>query len=333
MKKVAVVILNWNGLKLLQEFLPSVCAHTPAHLADVVVADNGSTDGSVEWLQKEYPDVTIIAMHENHGYARGYNLAINELSHQYVVLLNSDVEATPDWLTPLLDYCESHPDVGACQPKLLSYRDKKAFEYAGAAGGFLDKYGYPYCRGRLFFTVENDEGQYDTPAEIFWATGACLFMRREVYLQAGGLDESFFAHMEEIDLCWRVKLLGYKIMTIPDSTMYHLGGATLASTSPRKTYLNFRNNLLMLYKNLPRKEGRTILFLRRLLDTVALMRYILGREWSHAHAVWVAHNHFRKERKRYTSQPDVNLLKATPEGRCNIVFDYFVRKRRTYRGK
>lgn len=204
MKKVAVVILNWNGLDLMKEFLPSICAHTPTDIADVVVADNGSTDGSVEWLKRNHPDVVLLEMEENHGYARGYNLAIKKLPYPYVVLLNSDVEASPDWLTPLFDFCESHPDVGACQPKLLAYRDKKAFEYAGAAGGFLDKYGYPYCRGRIFFSIENDEGQYDSPAEIFWATGACLFIRREVYLKAGGLDESFFAHMEEIDLCWRV---------------------------------------------------------------------------------------------------------------------------------
>lgn len=171
MKKVAVVILNWNGLDLMKEFLPSICAHTPTDIADVVVADNGSTDGSVEWLKRNHPDVILLEMEENHGYARGYNLAIKKLPYSYVVLLNSDVEASPDWLTPLFDFCESHPDVGACQPKLLAYRDKKAFEYAGAAGGFLDKYGYPYCRGRIFFSIENDEGQYDSPAEIFWATG------------------------------------------------------------------------------------------------------------------------------------------------------------------
>ncbi len=331
MKKVAVVILNWNGLNLMKEFLPSVCTHTPADMADIVIADNGSTDGSIEWLKNQYPDITLIEMKKNHGYARGYNLAIEQLPHKYIVLLNSDVEATPNWLQPLLEYSEIHPEIGACQPKLLSYRNKDQFEYAGAAGGFLDKYGYPYCRGRIFFTVEKDLGQYDNPAEIFWATGACLFMRRDVYLQTGGLDESFFAHMEEIDLCWRVKLSGYKIMTIPDSRMFHLGGATLASTSSRKTYLNFRNNLLMLHKNLPRKEGRTILFFRRLLDTVALARYIVGGEWSHARAVWLAHCHFRKERNRYTSQPEINLLKSTPEGRRNIVFDYFVRRKRIYK--
>ena len=191
MKKVAVVILNWNGLDLMKEFLPSICAHTPTDIADVVVADNGSTDGSVEWLKRNHPDVVLLEMEENHGYARGYNLAIKKLPYPYVVLL-----------------------------------------------------GYPYCRGRIFFSIENDEGQYDSPAEIFWATGACLFIRREVYLKAGGLDESFFAHMEEIDLCWRVKLLGYKIYTVPQSHMYHLGGATLSASEPRKTYLNFRNNLL-----------------------------------------------------------------------------------------
>ena len=330
MQNVKIVILNWNGAHHLTQFLPSVVANTPSW-AQIVVADNGSTDGSIAWVETHYPGVHLIKMSQNHGYARGYNLSIQELPHPYVVLLNSDVETPAGWLQPMLDYCESHPEVGACQPKLLSYRDKDSFEYAGAAGGFLDKYGYPYCRGRLFFTLEKDEGQYDTPAEIFWATGACLFIRREVYLQAGGLDESFFAHMEEIDLCWRVKLSGHKIMTVPGSHVYHLGGATLASTAPRKTYLNYRNNLLMLHKNLPRNERSRILFIRRLLDTVELLRNIAGGRWKHARAIWTAHRHFRKERLRYTTSPETNLLKEMPEGRRNIIVDYFLRRRLTYR--
>ena len=330
MKKVAVIILNWNGAALLREFLPSVCAHTPEELADVVVADNGSTDDSLAWVEKAFPQVRIMRLPKNYGYAGGYNSAVKELEYPYVALLNSDVETPEGWLPPLLDFCESRADVGACQPKLLSYRNKKAFEYAGASGGFLDKYGYPYCRGRIFSTVENDEGQYDTPAEIFWATGACLFIRREVYLKAGGFDENFFAHMEEIDLCWRVKLAGYKIMTVPDSKVYHLGGATLASTEPRKTFLNFRNNLFMLYKNLPRKEGKKIIFRRRLLDAIAFARFVAGGKWKHARAVWQAHNRFRKERNRYDRQPQVNLLKTMPEGRRNIIIDYFVKGHHTY---
>ena len=330
MKKVAVIILNWNGAALLREFLPSVCAHTPEELADVVVADNGSSDDSLVWVEKTFPQVRIMRLPKNYGYAGGYNLAVKELKYPYVVLLNSDVETPEGWLPPLFDFCESRADVGACQPKLLSYRNKKTFEYAGAAGGFLDKYGYPYCRGRIFSTIENDEGQYDTPAETFWATGACLFIRREVYLKAGGLDENFFAHMEEIDLCWRVKLAGYKIMVVPDSKVYHLGGATLASTEPRKTFLNFRNNLFMLYKNLPRKEGKKIIFRRRLLDAIAFARFVAGGKWKHARAVWQAHNRFRKERNRYDRQPQVNLLKTMPEGRRNIIFDYFVKGHHTY---
>ena len=330
MKKVAVIILNWNGAALLREFLPSVCAHTPEELADVVVADNGSSDDSLVWVEKTFPQVRIMRLPKNYGYAGGYNLAVKELEYPYVVLLNSDVETPEGWLPPLLDFCESRADVGACQPKLLSYRNKKAFEYAGACGGFLDKYGYPYCRGRIFSTIENDEGQYDTPAETFWATGACLFIRREVYLKAGGLDENFFAHMEEIDLCWRVKLAGYKIMVVPDSKVYHLGGATLASTEPRKTFLNFRNNLFMLYKNLPRKEGKKIIFRRRLLDAIAFARFVAGGKWKHARAVWQAHNRFRKERNRYDRQPQVNLLKTMPEGRRNIIIDYFVKRHHTY---
>lgn len=252
MKPVAVIILNWNGAELLRQFLPSVVAGTSPRLADIIVADNGSDDDSVEWVRQHYPEVVLLPFPENYGFAQGYNLSIEQAkAYEYVVLLNSDVETPDGWLEPLVAYADRHPEVAVCQPKLLSYRDKNRFEYAGAAGGFLDRYGYPFCRGRIFGTIEADNGQYDTPCDIFWASGAALFIRTRVYTEVGGLDPYFFAHMEEIDLCWRVHLAGYRIVCLPESRVYHLGGATLAASDPRKTYLNFRNNLLMLHKNLP----------------------------------------------------------------------------------
>ena len=330
MKKVAVIILNWNGLELMKEFLPSVCRHTNPELADIVVADNGSDDNSVSWLQNNYPDVKKLLFSQNYGYAEGYNRAIETLDYEYVVLLNSDVEVTPGWIEPLVEYCDSHTDVAACQPKLKAYRQKDYFEYAGAAGGFLDRYGYAFCRGRIFDTIEKDNGQYDSIADIFWATGACLFIRRTEYLDAGGLDAAFFAHMEEIDLCWRVHLKEKRIVAIPQSTVYHLGGGTLNALNPRKTYLNFRNNLLMLYKNLPLKEGKSLLFTRRLLDTAAMAKFLVAGEWGNVKAVWKAHMDFRKMKKQYDCQPNVNLLKSFPETNRNITVDYFLKKKKFF---
>lgn len=330
MKKVAVIILNWNGLELLKKFLPSVCRYTNPELADIIIADNGSEDNSIVWIQENHPEVKIMAFSKNYGYADGYNRAIKALEYEYVVLLNSDVEATPAWIEPLVEYCDKNTDVAACQPKLKAYRQKDYFEYAGAAGGFLDRYGYAFCRGRIFDTIEKDYGQYDSITDIFWATGACLFIRRTEYLNAGGLDADFFAHMEEIDLCWRVHLMGKRIVIIPQSTVYHLGGGTLNASNPRKTYLNFRNNLLMLYKNLPLKEGRSLLFTRRLMDTAAMGKFLLSGEWGNVKAVWKAHIDYRKMQKRYNSQPKTNLLKSFPETDRNITVDYFLRRKKTF---
>lgn len=330
MASAAVVILNWNGTEHLRRFLPSVVRTTPAW-AEVVVADNGSTDGSVEMLGREFPEVRVVRLDRNYGFAGGYNRAIAQVEADYCVLLNSDVETTEGWLEPLVGRLDADPTVAAVAPKLLSYMQRDMFEYAGASGGFIDYLGYPFCRGRILKHLEQDRGQYDDRRRVFWASGAAMCCRRDVFMRLGGFASEFFAHMEEIDLCWRVKLLGYKIYTVPQSRMYHLGGATLSASEPRKTYLNFRNNLLMLYKNLPKSEGRRILIIRRLLDTIALARYIAGGEWQHARAVWLAHNHFRKERKRYHEQPDTNILKETPEGRRNIVIDYFIRRKHTYR--
>ncbi|MEG1904044.1 MAG: glycosyltransferase family 2 protein, partial [Bacteroidales bacterium] len=259
MKKVSVVILNWNGAELLRTYLPSVCRYTCGDLADLVVADNGSDDDSLQVLREEFPQVKVIEMPVNRGFAEGYNIALKHIHTEYVVLLNSDVEVTEGWLEPMIAYADQYPEVAAIQPKIRACRRRTHFEHAGAAGGYLDRFGYPFCRGRIFDTVEEDLGQYDTVADIFWATGACLFTRTKDYHEAGGLDALFFAHMEEIDLCWRFHRRNKRVVCVPQSVVYHLGGATLDTENPRKTYLNFRNNLLMLYKNLPAGKRRGIL--------------------------------------------------------------------------
>ena len=334
MKPVAVIILNWNGANLLRRYLPTVLAGTGADLADVIVADNGSTDDSRRVLEQEFPTVKTLYFDRNYGFAEGYNRAIAQAEgYRYTVLLNSDVRTPAGWLEPLYHYCEAHPEVGAVMPKLWQDRDddSQVFEYAGAAGGFLDKHGYPYCRGRIFDTIEDDHGQYDgEPADIFWATGACLMVRTALYEQAGGLDKDFFAHMEEIDLCWRILLTGSKIRVVPDSHVYHLGGGSLPQGNPRKTYLNFRNSLLMLHKNLPRREGKRLLIVRRLYDTLAFFMALAKLHGGDAKAILRAHRDFRKMRGNYTSHPSQNLLKAIPECRRNIVVDYYLRRRRTF---
>lgn len=327
-RRVAVVILNWNGQKLLQKYLPSVIAHTPQAIADVIVADNGSTDDSVSWLKDNHPSVRVMEFDRNYGFAGGYNRAIGELNrdYRYSVLLNSDVEVKDDWLTPMWKYMEENPDTGACQPVIRSAIEPEMFEYAGAAGGFLDRHGYPYCRGRIFDTVERDEGQYDTPADLFWASGAALMVVNGLYLSCGGLDAAFFAHMEEIDLCWRIRLAGKRISIVPQSRVYHLGGGSLPASNPRKTYLNFRNNLLMLHKNLPDSVRHGVLLRRRLLDAVAWLKYFVTGDSANASAILKAHRDFRRMRNDYTVHPKENLLNVG----TNILFDYFIRNRRTF---
>ena len=333
MKPVAVIILNWNGEKLLREFLPSVVANTDTSIADVIVADNGSTDGSRELLRKEFPQVKLLEFDENLGFAGGYNRALRETGYRYTLLLNSDVETPAGWLTPLHDFMEVHPDAAACQPKILSYKQKEKFEYAGAAGGFIDRNGYPYCRGRIFDTVEDDNGQYDTPVEVFWATGAALMVRTDLYEKAGGLDERFFAHMEEIDLCWRLLLMGHTLWCVPASHVYHLGGGSLPAANPRKTYLNFRNNLLLLHKTLPAANLRGALLRRRLLDTVAWAKFILTLDLPNASAILRAHRDFRRMRREYTTHPPVNLLARSADRRTrrpDILLSYFIKRKRHY---
>ena len=303
---IAVVILNWNGKKMLERFLPSVTAHTTGN-AEVVIADNGSTDDSIAFLEKEYPQLRIIRMDKNYGFAEGYNRALAQIEADYYVLLNDDVEVTEGWIEPVIDQMEQNPDTAICQPKLLMYDQRDTFEYAGGAGGFIDKYGYPFCRGRLFTTLEKDHGQYDDPCEIFWASGAAMFVKAKVWKELGGLDGEFFAHMEEIDFCWRAKNAGYRVEYCPKSTIYHVGGGTLPKSNPRKTFLNFRNNMALLYKNLPQKRLAWVMVLRVLLDYVAAFKFLLERKPQEFKAVVDAHKAFYKwmprlKVKRYRQQ-------------------------------
>ena len=330
MNKVAVIILNWNGEKLLREYLLSVIETTDSSIADVIVADNGSTDSSVELLRKDFPQVKLLEVSENYGFGEGYKRAIKATNYPYTVLLNSDVATTEGWINVLYDYMEANPNVGACQPKIRAYTNKTHFEYAGAAGGFIDRNGYPYCRGRIFDTVEEDKGQYDEVVPIFWATGAALMVRSQLYIDAGGLDKDFFAHMEEIDLCWRILLTGSEIMAVPQSVVYHLGGGSLPASNPRKTYLNFRNNLLMLHKNLPDETRGKTLFIRRLLDTVAWAKYMATFDFKNANAILKAHNDFKKMRKTYTIHPTIDLLRTRTDCRRNILLDYYLRGRKIW---
>lgn len=300
MSRVAVIILNWNGKELLKQFLPTASKYTQGEDVDLVVADNGSTDGSVEWIKEHHPEVMLIEYRKNLGFAEGYNRAIEILDYPYSLLLNSDVEVTEGWWQPLFRFMEENPEVGALQPKIKSYRDKSRFEYAGAAGGFLDRLGYPYCRGRLFDCVEKDEGQYDGEVkDVVWASGAALLVRTDMFRRAGRLDPHFFAHMEEIDLCCRMIARGFRVVATSFSEVYHVGGASLNQGNPKKTYLNFRNNLLLLYKNLsPEKRGK-ILLKRRLMDTLAFGMFVLKLDFRNAWSVIRAHNDFRKMRKLY----------------------------------
>lgn len=292
MKKVAIVILNWNGRSMLERFLPSVTACSGG--AEVVVADNGSTDDSVAFLSQRYPQLRLIQLDRNFGFAEGYNRALAQVEADYYVLLNSDVECTPGWIEPVVAMMERESGVAVAQPKLLMYDQKDTFEYAGGAGGFIDKYGYPFCRGRLFSTLEKDRGQYDDECDIFWATGACMFVRASVWHELGGLDGDFFAHMEEIDFCWRTHLAGYRVRYCPQSTVYHVGGGTLPKSSPFKTELNFRNNLSMLYKNLPDWRRGWVLAMRVWLDRVAALKFLLEGHRGEYQAVRKAHRQYRQ---------------------------------------
>ncbi len=294
MDKIAIVILNWNGAAMMRRYLPTVVKFSCDEAA-LYVADNASTDDSLQLLEADFPGCNVIKLDKNWGFADGYNKALARIEAEYYLLLNSDIEVTRHWLTPLVEFMDAHPEAAACQPKLLSLNDRGSFEYAGACGGFIDKYGYPFCRGRIFDTLERDNGQYDSRQEIFWATGAALMVRSADYWRAGGLDGRFFAHNEEIDLCWRLRLLGRKIYCIPESVVYHLGGGTLPKGNPMKTFLNFRNNLAMLYKCLPDGELRHVMRVRWLLDYVAAFEMLLlKRSFGDFKAVWKARRAFAR---------------------------------------
>lgn len=333
----SVIILNWNGEAMLRRFLPNVITNTQRADVEIVVADNGSTDGSLAYLRTE--PVRVIELGENYGFAEGYNRAIAQVDSDYVVLLNSDVEVTPCWLDTLLEYARTHVEVAALQPKVLSWHSKRnvlvgeaqkvRFEHAGAAGGMIDCLGYPYCYGRFLTHLEEDDGQYDTPTPIFWASGACMFIRRDVYVKEGGLDSVFFAHQEEIDLCWRLHCRGYQIMSVPQSVVYHVGGGTLEYESPRKTFLNFRNNLLMLYKNLPTSKWLLVMLIRIPLDYVAALQMLLSGKWLNFKAVFQARCAFWRLRKQYKAIRAANLRKSkvlypTTISKRSIIVDYYL---------
>ena len=335
MDKVAIVILNWNGRKMLEQYLPSVLNYSQDE-ATVYIADNASTDGSLAMVQKEFPECRTIVLEENWGFAEGYNKALQQVEAEYYVLLNSDVEVTHHWLTPLVEFMDVHPEVAACQPKLLSMADRDSFEYAGASGGFLDRYGYPFCRGRIFETVEKDNGQYDYAAEVLWATGAALMIRSKDYWDAGGLDGRFFAHSEEIDLCWRLRIRGRKIYCLPESSVYHVGGGTLPKSNARKTFLNFRNNLMMLYKCLPDKELKHVMRWRFFLDYLAAFEMlVLDMSMGDFKAVLKARRAFHRRKKELRDDrraiQESRVETDIPERRpFSLLWQYYVRGRKRF---
>ncbi|MFC0771319.1 glycosyltransferase family 2 protein [Terrimonas alba] len=330
--KCAIVILNWNGRNFLEQFLPSVCRSTYGNY-DLVVADNNSTDDSISFLKQHYPSVRIISLAENFGFAKGYNEALKQVDADYFILLNSDVEVTPGWIEPMVGLLENNASIAACQPKILSFHNKKMFEYAGAAGGWIDKYGYPFSRGRVFDTCEEDRGQYDQAAPVFWASGACLFIRAAVFQQMNGFDDFFFAHQEEIDLCWRMQLAGYKIYSCPASIVYHVGGGTLPKGNSKKTFLNFRNNLIMLSKNVPSSKKNWLIPYRILLDMVAAFKELLSGDAGYFRAVMKAHCAFIKWRfspaKNKTSAI-ISPSKLDGYISKSIIWQYFIRKKKTF---
>jgi len=333
--KIAIVILNWNGEKLFDTFLPSVIQYSTSENIGIIVADNGSTDKSIEHLNRFFPSVKIIDLKTNYGFAEGYNQAIQQVDADYLVLLNSDVKVTERWIQPCIERFETDEKLVAIQPKILSYNQPGLFEYAGAAGGFIDMFGYPFCRGRILNRIEEDLGQYNQPSQIFWATGACMFVRASAFKIAGGFDGDFWAHMEEIDLCWRLKNRGYKVAYEPKSVVYHLGGGTLSYGSPKKIYLNFRNNLFMLFKNLPRNQFTRIFFARMVLDGVAAAKFILGFNFREFRAVIKAHFSFYQNlgklmRKRKEIQKHV-IVKNHPEVYPqSIMWKFFIQKKRRF---
>ena len=331
----AIVILNWNGEKYLQKFLPVLIENTAIPGVEIIVADNASTDSSLSILKESFPTVRTLAFDKNYGFAGGYNKALAQVETDYFVLLNSDVEVTPHWLEPLLAYMEAHEEIAACQPKILSYAQRSNFEHAGAAGGYIDRFGFPFCRGRVLGLAETDNGQYDTIVDVFWATGACLMIRSSLYRKVGGLDDEFFAHMEEIDLCWRLKSRGYRIVCIPESSVFHVGGGALGYESPHKTYLNFRNNLLMLYKNLPNNLLDKTMFWRSAFDYMAAFQFFITGQTANAKSVLKARRDFKKIQPLFEEKRKQNILFATSDNKTDIlqksiVLEYYLKGHKTY---
>ena len=341
--RIAIVILNWNGATMLEHYLPGILEHSKG--AEVIVADNASTDDSVKMLSRDFPDVRVIALSRNWGYAGGYNQAFKVIettnerngqpSPEYYILLNSDVRVEEGWLEPMVQYMDKHPEVAVCQPKILSDVFPTRFEYAGACGGFLDKYGYPYCRGRIFNTIEKDDGQYDSVKEVLWASGACMMIRSQDYWNAGTLDRKFFAHQEEIDLCWRLNILGRKVVCIPQSKVYHLGGGTLPKGNPKKTYLNFRNNLTMLYKNLPESELSHVMKVRLWLDYVAAAKELLTGRFGDFKAIIKARRDFKKWKAEYAPvRRQIQELRQSDNdqyiSQFSILKKYYLQRKHTF---
>ena len=324
---VAIVILNYNGRHYLEKFLPGVLIHSKGY--EIWVADNASSDHSVKWLHEHYPSVKTLHISENRGYAGGYNEALRQIDSQYYILLNSDIEVTAGWIEPVISFMESDDKIAACQPKILAYDLPSHFEYAGAAGGYMDYLGYPFCRGRIFDTREEDTGQYNDSIDVFWATGACLFVKSRAFHEANGFDERFFAHMEEIDLCWRLLNLGYRITYCGNAAVYHVGGGTLHKSNPKKTFLNYRNNLIMLFKNLP--EGRLLktLFLRLILDGLSSVRFIATGAWPDVFAILKAHYAFYRMVPSLMKGKKRTIYKA-PLYYRSIVWEYFILGKRRF---
>ncbi|MDA3906611.1 MAG: glycosyltransferase family 2 protein [Bacteroidales bacterium] len=330
MLQTAIVILNWNGRKYLHDFLPFVIKFKPDS-AKIYVADNASSDDSIELMNTHFPNVELIKLKENHGFAKGYNEALKQIEAKYYVLLNSDIEVTENWIESLIDYLENNPEVAACQPKIKSWHNREKFEYAGAGGGYIDYLGYPFCRGRIFNETEKDIGQYDDIQEVFWASGACLFVKADVFHKIGGFDNDFFAHMEEIDFCWRAKNQGYSIVYNPESTVYHIGGGTLPKNNSHKTYLNFKNNFCLLYKNLPQNRLFSTFFYRMLLDGIAAFKFLIDGSFKDSRAVFEAHLYFYKnisklaKKRKALSQNQVSGIYKK-----NIVFEHFIRNKKLF---
>jgi GT2 family glycosyltransferase len=335
MSKTAIVILNWNGIVWLKKFLGTAIENSSSPATEIIIADNASTDGSPEWIKDNYPMVRLIRFDENHGFADGYNKALQQIDADYYILLNSDIEVTPGWTEPLVSYMEKNSSTASCQPKILSWHKRDTFEYAGAAGGYLDKYGYPFCRGRIFDCVEKDHGQYDSSCEIFWSSGACMIVRSDAWKKCQGFDKDFFAHMEEIDLCWRFHKAGYRVGFVPESLVYHVGGGVLPYDSPFKTYLNYRNNLFLLYKNLPDSKLHIILFLRKLLDALSAIKFLFAGKFKNVRSVWKAHmDYYRWIKSLKEKRTRVKTLTVTESLNTvlnkSIVFEFYLKRKKTF---